>query len=64
MIRIEKFRPQRFDEIIGNEKTISRLSVFTTNGNAPNIIISVKNFIFLSIEFKCVNFIILNMLNI
>lgn len=39
--RIEKFRPQRFDEIVGNEETVSRLGVFATNGNAPNIIISV-----------------------
>lgn len=39
--RIEKYRPQRFDEIVGNEETVSRLSVFATNGNAPNIVISV-----------------------
>lgn len=40
--RIEKYRPQRFDEIVGNEETVSRLSVFATHGNAPNIIISVN----------------------
>lgn len=40
-LRIEKYRPQRFDEIVGNEETVSRLSIFAINGNAPNIIITV-----------------------
>lgn len=40
--RIEKYRPQRFDEIVGNEETVSRLGIFATNGNAPNIIITVS----------------------
>lgn len=38
--RIEKYRPQKFEEIVGNEDTISRLAVFATQGNAPNIIIA------------------------
>lgn len=50
-IRIEKYRPQRFDEIVGNEETVSRLSVFATNGNAPNIIIAVKKNCMSSIYF-------------
>lgn len=37
---VEKYRPQRFEEIVGNEETVSRLSVFAANGNAPNIIIA------------------------
>ncbi|GLV43837.1 Replication factor C subunit 4 [Carabus blaptoides fortunei] len=37
---IEKFRPKTFSDILGNEDTISRLSVFATKGNVPNIIIS------------------------
>ncbi|XP_053685270.1 replication factor C subunit 2 [Sabethes cyaneus] len=37
---IEKYRPQRFEEIVGNEDTVSRLGVFATQGNAPNIIIA------------------------
>lgn len=37
---IEKYRPHKFEDIVGNEDTISRLSVFAQNGNAPNIIIA------------------------
>ncbi|XP_011193401.1 replication factor C subunit 2 [Zeugodacus cucurbitae] len=37
---IEKYRPTKFEEIVGNEDTIARLSVFATQGNAPNIIIA------------------------
>lgn len=37
---IEKYRPSKFEEIVGNEDTVSRLSVFSTQGNAPNIIIA------------------------
>ena len=38
---IEKYRPTKFEEIVGNEDTIARLSVFASQGNAPNIIIAV-----------------------
>lgn len=41
--RVEKYRPQRFEEIVGNQDTVSRLSVFAANGNAPNIIIAVSS---------------------
>ncbi|KAG5673978.1 hypothetical protein PVAND_003974 [Polypedilum vanderplanki] len=37
---IEKYRPQIFEEIMGNEEIVSRLKVFATQGNTPNIIIS------------------------
>lgn len=39
---IEKYRPQTFEEIVGNQDTVSRLGVFATQGNAPNIIIAVS----------------------
>lgn len=38
---IEKYRPQRFEEIVGNEETVARLGIFASQGNAPNIIIAV-----------------------
>lgn len=37
---IEKYRPQTFQDIVGNEDTINRLSVFAKQGNCPNIIIA------------------------
>lgn len=38
--RIEKYRPQTFEEIVGNEETIVRLSVFARTGNMPNVILA------------------------
>ncbi|KAJ8956293.1 hypothetical protein NQ318_015029 [Aromia moschata] len=37
---IEKYRPQAFQEIVGNEDTVTRLSIFAKQGNVPNIIIA------------------------
>uniref|UniRef100_A0A8D9EI69 Replication factor C subunit 2 n=1 Tax=Cacopsylla melanoneura TaxID=428564 RepID=A0A8D9EI69_9HEMI len=37
---IEKYRPQTFSDIVGNEDTVERLKVFSVGGNVPNIIIS------------------------
>merc|ERR1712038_573877 len=37
---IEKYRPTAFSEIVGNQETVSRLSVFAKDGNVPNIIIA------------------------
>lgn len=37
---IEKYRPQTFSDIVGNEDTVSRLAVFAKSGNAPNVIIA------------------------
>ncbi|KAL0128889.1 hypothetical protein PUN28_003926 [Cardiocondyla obscurior] len=37
---VEKYRPQVFSDIVGNEDTVSRLAVFAQYGNTPNIIIA------------------------
>ena len=40
--RIEKYRPQTFEEIVGNEETTARLAVFAQTGNMPNLILAVS----------------------
>jgi replication factor C subunit 2/4 len=39
---VEKYRPVRLKDIVGNEETVGRLQVIAQEGNMPNIIISVS----------------------
>ena len=40
--RVEKYRPQALDDVVGNQETIDRLKVIAKDGNCPHIIISVR----------------------
>lgn len=37
---LEKYRPTKLNDIVGNEEAIARLAHFAQQGNLPNIIIS------------------------
>ena len=37
---LEKYRPTKLEDIVGNEEAVTRLSHFARQGNLPNIIIS------------------------
>lgn len=37
---VEKYRPTKLGDVVGNEATIQRLKIFAVQGNIPNIIIS------------------------
>lgn len=40
--RVEKYRPQLLEDIVGNSETVERLKVIAEDGNVPHIIISVS----------------------
>jgi hypothetical protein len=52
--RVEKYRPNVLDDIVGNGDTISRLKVIAKDGNVPHLIISVRPF------FRCSVFAVLD----
>jgi len=38
--RVEKYRPQYLNDIVGNTETIERLKIIAKDGNMPHVIIS------------------------
>lgn len=40
--RVEKYRPFKLEDIVGNSETVERLKVIAEDGNVPHIIISVS----------------------
>ena len=40
-MQVEKYRPVYVDEIVGNKEAVDRLKVIASEGNMPNIILSV-----------------------
>jgi replication factor C subunit 2/4 len=36
---IEKFRPQKLEDVVGNEETLIRLQAIAQDGNLPNLIL-------------------------
>lgn len=37
---VEKYRPMKLDDVVGNQETVERLKVISKEGNMPNIILS------------------------
>lgn len=38
--RVEKYRPVKLDDVVGNRPTIERLKVIQEDGNCPHLLIS------------------------
>jgi hypothetical protein len=56
---VEKYRPTKVIDIVGNEDAVSRLQVIARDGNMPNLILSVNHFTHsfqFIIQFLCPNF--------
>lgn len=39
---VEKYRPLKLDDVVGNKATIDRLKVIEQDGNCPHLLISVS----------------------
>lgn len=40
--RVEKYRPRRLEDVVGNAPTVDRLRVIEENGNCPHLLVSVR----------------------
>lgn len=43
---VEKYRPSKVVDIVGNEDAVSRLQVIARDGNMPNLILAVRFTVF------------------
>ena len=41
--QVEKYRPTKVNEIVGNREAVERLQVISEEGNLPNIILAVSH---------------------
>ena len=41
-LRVEKYRPLKLEDIVGNSETVDRLKVIARDGNCPHIVLSVS----------------------
>ena len=37
---LEKYRPTKMEDIVGNDDTVGRLTILAQQGNMPNLILS------------------------
>ena len=42
---VEKYRPNKVVDIVGNEDAVSRLQVIAQDGNMPNLILAVSSLV-------------------
>lgn len=49
---VEKYRPSKVVDIVGNEDAVSRLQVIARDGNMPNLILAVRFLVFLIFQFR------------
>jgi replication factor C subunit 2/4 len=40
--QVEKYRPQRIKDVVGNVEAVARLKVIAEEGNVPNLILAVS----------------------
>lgn len=40
---VEKYRPRRLEDVVGNAQTVDRLRVIEENGNCPHLLVSVRD---------------------
>ena len=43
-VQVEKYRPTKIKDIVGNVEAVSRLQIIAEEGNVPNMILSVRSF--------------------